>query len=51
MLFTEKVVDSLNGIECPEWHFHKDSVPIAHCTVPKSWQLESLELLAVLALA
>ena len=51
MLLTKQVIDGLNGIECSERNLNKDCVPIAHGTIPKSWQLKCLEFLAVLALA
>ena len=50
MLLAEKVVDGLYGIERFEGNFHEDGVPVAHCAVPKSGQLERLQFASVLAL-
>ena len=51
MLFTEQVIDCLHGVEGAKWNLYEDGVPVAHSTIPQSWQLKGLEFLAVLTLA
>ena len=50
MCWTEKVENDFYRVECSERYFHKESIPIAHRTVPESWELESLEFAALVAL-
>ena len=50
MLLAVKVVDGLHRIEGRKGHLYKYGIPVAHGTVPKSGKLQSLQLLAVLAL-
>ena len=50
MLGTEKIIDSFHRIESTERHFNHNGTPVAHSTVPQTWQLQSLQLLAALAL-
>ena len=51
MLFTEQVIDCLHGVEGAKGNLYEDGVPVAHSTIPQSWQLKGLEFLAVLTLA
>lgn len=50
MLLAQQVIYSLNRIEGAQWYLNKDGAPVAHSTVPQTWQLQSLQLLAALAL-
>ena len=50
MLFTQQIVDSLYRIECRQRHLNEYGIPIAHRTIPQSWQLQSLQLLTRLRL-
>lgn len=50
VLGAQQIVDGLHGVERAEGHLNEDGVPVGHGTVPKSGQLERLELLAVLRL-
>ena len=43
MLVAEKVVDGLDGIEGSQGNLNENGRPVAHGTIPKSGQLESLE--------
>ena len=51
MLLAKEVVDGLHGVERAKGNLYEDGVPVAHGTIPQSGQFESLELLAILALA
>jgi hypothetical protein len=44
MLFAQQVVNGLNGIEGAQGNLDKYGAPVAHSTIPQTWQLESLEL-------
>ena len=50
MNVAQKVVHSLNGVECDEGYLDKYCAPIAHCTVPQSGKLHCLKLAAALRL-
>jgi hypothetical protein len=47
---TKQVKDNLYRIECCERNFDKESVPIAHGTVPETRKLECLEFTSLIAL-
>lgn len=51
MLVAEQIVHGLHWVEGAQRNFYEYGVPVAHRTIPKTWQLESLEILTVLALA
>ena len=51
MLVAEQIVDGLHWVECAERNLYEYSVPVAHRTIPETWQLKCLEVLTVLALA
>ena len=51
MLVAEQIVDGLHWVECAQRNLYEYGVPVAHRTIPETWQLESLEVLTVLALA
>ena len=46
----EEVKDNLHRIECSERNLNKESVPVAHRTVPQTRKLKSLELASLIAL-
>ena len=48
MLFAQQVVNGLNGIEGAQGNLDKYGAPVAHGTIPQTWQLESLELFTCL---
>ena len=50
MHWTKQVVDSLDRIECQEIDINEYRIPVGHSAIPKSWQLKSLEFLAILRL-
>jgi hypothetical protein len=50
MCRSEKIENDLYRVECSERDFHKESIPVAHGTVPKTWKLESLEFTSLVAL-
>ena len=50
MCRSEEVENDLHRVECSQRNFHKESVPVAHCSVPESRKLESLELASLIAL-
>ena len=50
MCRTEEVKNDLHRVECLERDFNEEGVPLAHRTVPQTWELESLEFTALLAL-
>ena len=50
VLFAQEVVDCLDRVECAERNVDEDGVPVAHCSIPESWEFECLEFFAVLAL-
>ena len=47
---TEKVKNDLHRVECSERNLNEESVPIAHRTVPETWELKSLEFASLIAL-
>ena len=51
MLVAEQIIHGLHWVEGTQRNLNKYGVPVAHCTIPKTWQLECLEILTVLALA
>ena len=51
MLVAEQIVYGLHRVECTERNLYEYGVPIAHRTIPETWQLQCLEVLTVLALA
>ena len=51
MLVAEQIVDSLHWVECAERNLYEYGVPVAHRTIPETWQLQGLQVLTVLALA
>ena len=50
VLRTKQIVDSLDGIEGRERHFHHNGTPVAHRPIPKARQLQSFQFLAIFAL-
>ena len=50
MCRSEEVENDLHRVECSQRDLHKESVPVAHCSVPESRKLESLELASLIAL-
>ena len=50
MCRTKEVKHNLHRIECLKRNLNKESVPVAHRTVPESWKLKSLELTSLIAL-
>ena len=51
MLVAEQIVDGLHWVECAERNLYEYGVPVAHRTIPETWQLQGLQVLTVLALA
>ena len=51
MLVAEQIVDSLHWVECAQRNLYGYGVPVAHRTIPETWQLQGLEILTVLTLA
>ena len=47
---SEEVENYLHRVECSERNRNKESVPVAHGTIPKSRKLKSLELASLIAL-
>ena len=47
---TEKVKNDLDRVECGERNLNEESVPVAHRTVPETWELKSLEFASLIAL-
>ena len=47
---TEKVKNDLDRVECSERNLNEESVPVAHRTVPETWELKSLEFASLIAL-
>lgn len=50
VLVAQEVVDCLDRVECAERNVDEDGVPVAHGSIPESWEFECLEFFAVLAL-
>lgn len=50
MCRTEKVKNDLDRVECSERNLNEESVPVAHRTVPETWEFKSLELASLIAL-
>ena len=51
MLVAEQIVNSLHWIECAQRNLYEYGVPVAHRTIPETWQLQGLQILTILALA
>ena len=51
MLVAEQIVHSLHWVEGAQRNLYEYGVPVAHRTIPETWQLKCLEVLTVLALA
>ena len=51
MLVAEQIVHGLHWVEGAERNLYEYGVPVAHRTIPETWQLKCLEVLTVLALA
>ena len=51
MLVAEQIVHGLHWVECAQRNLYEYSVPVAHRTIPKTRQLQGLQVLTVLALA
>ena len=47
---SEEVENDLYRVECSERNLDKESVPVAHRTVPEAWKLKCLELASLIAL-
>ena len=50
MCRTEEVKHHLHRVECCERNLNEKCVPVAHCTVPETWKLESLKLTSLITL-
>ena len=50
MCRTEEVKNDLDRVECSERNLNEESVPVAHRTVPETWELKSLEFASLIAL-
>ncbi len=46
MLVAQQVVDSLNRIEGGQGNLYHQGVPVAHSTIPQTWQFKGLEFAA-----
>ena len=51
MLVAEQIVNGLHWVECTQRNFYEYGVPVAHRTIPETWQLQGLQVLTVLTLA
>ena len=51
MLVAEQIVDGLHWVESAQRNLYEYGVPVAHRTIPETWQLQGLQVLTVLALA
>ena len=47
---TEEVKHHLNWVECFKRNLYEESVPVAHRTIPETWELEGLEFSTLIAL-
>ena len=47
---TKEVKNHLYRVECVKRNLNEKRIPLAHSTVPETWELESLELAALIAL-
>ena len=50
MLVAEQIVHGLHWIEGTERYLYEYGVPVAHRTIPETWQLQGLQVFTVLAL-
>ena len=51
MLVAEQIIHGLHWVEGAQRNLYEYGVPVAHRTIPETWQLECLEILTVLTLA
>ena len=51
MLVAEQIVHGLHRVECAQRNLYEYCVPVTHRTIPKTWQLQGLQVLTVLTLA
>ena len=51
MLVAEQIIHGLHWVECAERNLYEYGIPVAHRTIPETWQLQGLQVLTVLALA
>ena len=51
MLIAEQIVHGLHRVEGAQRNLYEYGVPVAHRTIPETWQLQGLEILTVLTLA
>ena len=51
MLVAEQIVHGLHWVEGAQRNLYEYGVPVAHRTIPETWQLQGLEILTVLTLA
>ena len=51
MLVAEQIVHGLHWVEGAERNLYEYGVPVAHRTIPETWQLQGLQVLTVLTLA
>ena len=51
MLVAEQIVHGLHWVECTERNLYEYCIPVAHRTIPETWQLECLQILTILTLA
>ena len=51
MLVAEQIVHGLHWVEGTQRNLYEYSIPVAHRTIPETWQLQGLEILTVLTLA
>jgi hypothetical protein len=47
---TKKIKNYFHRIKGSKRNLNKKSVPIAHCTIPETWELESLEFTTLITL-
>jgi len=48
MLVAEQIVHGLHWVECTERNLYEYCIPVAHRTIPETWQLECLQILTIL---
>ena len=51
MLVAEQIVHGLHWVECTKRNLYEYCIPVTHRTIPETWQLECLQILAILTLA
>ena len=47
MLVAEQIVHGLHWVEGAERNLYEYGVPVAHCTIPETWQLQGLSLIHI----